>query len=205
MAGPASTEVAPSKAASRIVTAAVQLFAEKGYGATSLRDIAASLNMSPGAVYPHFKAKESLLFAISLHGHTQSLLAVTVAITGVESPTERLRQAVRAYVAWHARNNSLARVVQYELRSLTAEHYSHIVRLRRKTTATFRDILRAGRETGEFSCVDPDAAVLAITSLGLDVSRWFPTHAFSDPDALAGRYAELCLQMVGQGGPPVMG
>ncbi|KWX69254.1 TetR/AcrR family transcriptional regulator [Mycobacterium sp. NAZ190054] len=192
-----ATPVAPSKAAARIVAAAVVLFAEQGYGATSLRDIAASLDLSPGAVYPHYKTKESLLFAISLRGHTQSLRAVTDAIAPFENPVDRLRHAVTAYVAWHARNNALARVVQYELRSLSDEHYREIVKLRRQTTETFREILLAGRESGSFSCQDPEATVLAITSVGLDVSRWFPTHAFADPDDLARRYADLALLMAG--------
>lgn len=197
MASPSVAGVGLSKAAARIVAAAVVLFAEQGYGATSLRDIAASLNLSPGAVYPHFKAKESLLFAISLQGHTQSLRAVTDAIAPLDSPVDRLRHAMTAYVAWHARNNALARVVQYELRSLSGEHYREIVKLRRQTTEVFREILLAGREGNSFSCPDPEATVLAITSVGLDVSRWFPTHTFADPDDLARRYADLALVLAG--------
>ena len=37
----------------------------------------------------------------------------------------------------------------------------------------------------------------AITSLGVDVSRWFPSNTYSEPDIIATRYVELALRMVG--------
>lgn len=55
----------------------------------------------------------------------------------------------------------------------------------------------SGDWAGEFRTIDVEAATLAISSLGVDVSRWFPSNAFSDPDILAARYAELALRMLG--------
>jgi AcrR family transcriptional regulator len=187
-----------SKAAARIRLAAIELFAAKGYGATSTRDIAASLDLSPGAVYPHYKTKEALLFAISLEGHTNALDAVKHVVQPLDTPTERLASAVTAYVTWHAENRDLARVVQYELRSLSPEHFATIANLRRATSRIFKRIINDGNASGEFNTLDVEAATLAITSLGVDVSRWFPSQAFSDPSTLAHRYVELALRVVGR-------
>ncbi|WP_072803305.1 TetR/AcrR family transcriptional regulator [Rhodococcoides yunnanense] len=190
-------QVGTSKAAARIRNAAIEIFAEKGYGATSTREIAASLDLSPGAVYPHYKTKESLLFAASLEGHRMALGTVQEADSIGGSATDRLVAVVAAYVRFHARHHALARVVQYELRSLTPEHFSIIASVRRTTSNVFVDIIETGNSTGEFQALDTDAATLAITSLGIDVSRWFPTGAFADPDVVADRYVELALRMVG--------
>ncbi len=57
--------VGGSKAAARIRTAAIEEFAEHGYGGTTTRRIAARLGMSPAAMYPHYASKEELLFAIA--------------------------------------------------------------------------------------------------------------------------------------------
>ena len=190
-------EVGTSKAAARIRAAAIKVFASKGYGATSTREIAASVDLSPGAVYPHYKTKESLLFAISLEGHLAALDATTDADSPTAPPVDRLTATVAAYVKWHARHHTLARVVQYELRSLSDEHLEAIVRIRRATSAVFQRIIDAGEQSGDFQMIDAEAATLAITSLGVDVSRWFPSNAYSDPDTLAGRYVELALRMVG--------
>ena len=63
-----------SAAAERIRRAAIEAFAESGYGGTSTRQIAKRLNMSATAMYPHYRSKEELLYAIALEGHG-SLLA----------------------------------------------------------------------------------------------------------------------------------
>lgn len=190
-----------SKAAARIRRAAVEMFAAKGYGATGTREIAARLDLSPGAVYPHYKTKESLLFAISLEGHHRALESVTSVDDPDLAPSMRLARSVHSYVHWHASNTALAQVAQHELGALDAEHFAVIAQLRRQTTAVFRTIIRAGEDTGTFNTIDVEAAVLAISSLGVDVSRWFPSHTFADPAVLADRYVELVLRMVGATSP----
>ena len=45
---------------------ALDLFADQGYEATSMRDIAAALGLSPGAFYHHFPSKEAVLIAVCL-------------------------------------------------------------------------------------------------------------------------------------------
>lgn len=189
--------VGTSKAAARIRAGAIELFAAHGYGSTSLRDIAAHVGLSPGAVYPHYKTKESLLFAIAIEGHASVLAAVTAADSQDRPPIERLTAAVIEYVVWHADNHLGARVVQYELRSLSDQHFKAVASLRRATSDVFADIVETGHKSGDFRPVDVDATVLAITSLGIDVSRWFPTRKYSDPAALAAQYSELTLLMVG--------
>ena len=189
--------VGTSKAAARIRRAAIDAFAAKGYGATGTRDIAASLNLSPGAVYPHYKTKESLLFAISLEGHQAVLAATTDADDPAATAVDRLTSTVTAYVQWHARNQAVAQVGQHELRSLSPEHFKVIAKIRRATSRVFTRIIQAGNVSGDFNTIDVEAATLAITSLGVDVSRWFPSRTHSDPDVLAQRYAELACRMVG--------
>ncbi|HWS93146.1 MAG TPA: TetR family transcriptional regulator, partial [Mycobacterium sp.] len=112
-------------------------------------------------------------------------------------PVERLTAVVTAYVKWHADNHQRARVVQYELRSLSAPNLEVVARLRRATSGVFKTIVEAGRASGDFSVVDVDTTVLAITALGVDVSRWFPTRKYSDPAALAVKYSQLTTMMVG--------
>lgn len=193
-------EVGTSKAAARIRAAAIEIFAAKGYGATSTREIAASLDLSPGAVYPHYKTKESLLYAISLEGHHAALAALTNADQPTARPVDRLSSTVSAYVQWHARNRAAARVVQYELRSLSPDHFKTIVSIRRATSRVFTRIIEAGDASGDFHTIDTEAATLAITSLGVDVSRWFPSNTYADPAILAKRYVELALRIVGTTG-----
>lgn len=65
-------EVTPD-AARRLLVAAVDAFAERGYHATTTRDIAGRAGMSPAALYIHYKTKEELLHRISRIGHDRAL------------------------------------------------------------------------------------------------------------------------------------
>ncbi|MFI9507881.1 TetR/AcrR family transcriptional regulator [Nocardia sp. NPDC052566] len=193
----ADDAVGTSRAAARIRAAATEMFAARGYGETSMRDIAARLGLSPGAVYPHYKTKESLLFAIALEGHRAVLSVLAEADSPQATPGQRLAATFAAFVRFHADNHAQARVVQYELRSLSEESFKQIAAIRRATSKIFLDIVKTGCEAGDFDAPDVDAAVLAITSLGIDVSRWFPARGHRDPQALAAKYTDLCLRMVG--------
>ena len=125
---------ADSAAAERMRRAAIEAFAESGYGGSSTRQIAKRLNMSATAMYPHYRSKEELLYAIALEGHSSLLAALKGADDPAASFTERLRAVVAAFAAWHAENHKQARVVQYELHGLTPAHYRTIAPLRHQAT-----------------------------------------------------------------------
>jgi len=185
-----------AQAAARFRAAAIEAFAERGYGATSTRDIANRLGLSTAAMYPHYKSKESLLYAISLDGHQSALHELERADRPQIAPPERLRLVVSAFTRWQANNSALARVLQYEIRSLTPEHYKDVARLRRATSAVIETIIETGSISGDFTVTDTDAALLAISSLCVDVCRWFPSRTHSDPDLLGELYAEIALRIV---------
>ena len=69
-------EVRPVAARARLLCAAVEAFAAKGFNGTTTRDIANGAQMSSAAVYVHFRSKEELLFEISDAGHRAILAAI---------------------------------------------------------------------------------------------------------------------------------
>jgi AcrR family transcriptional regulator len=185
-----------SVAAERIRRAAIEAFAESGYGGTSTREITKRLGMSATAMYPHYRSKEELLFAISLDGHQGALTALQTADDPDAAHLSRLRAVVTAFTLWQAEQRQLARVVQYELHALTAEHYKSITALRRQTSDVIAAIVHGGKLSGDFDIEDPDDTVLALSSLCVDVCRWFPTREHRDPQQLARVYADLAERLV---------
>ncbi|MFD8014010.1 TetR/AcrR family transcriptional regulator [Streptomyces sp. NPDC058955] len=189
-------EVAP-EAARRLLVAAVEAFAERGYHATTTRDIAGRAGMSPAALYIHYKTKEELLHRISRIGHDKALEILRAAEVRDGAPSERLADAVRSFVRWHAERHTTARVVQYELDALGPEHRAEIVELRRGTEATVRRIIEEGVAAGEFDVADPSGTTVAVLSLCIDVARWFNVQGRRTPDEVGAFYADLVLRMVG--------
>ncbi|MFI6105555.1 TetR/AcrR family transcriptional regulator [Streptomyces sp. NPDC093595] len=189
-------EVTPD-AARRLLVAAVEAFAERGYHATTTRDIAGRAGMSPAALYIHYKTKEELLHRISRIGHDKALAILEAAANGPGTAAERLADAVRSFVRWHAGRRTTARVVQYELDSLSEEHREEIFGLRRRSDAAVRRIINEGVAAGEFDVPDVSGTTLAVLSLCIDVARWFNTEGRRTPDEVGALYADLVLRMVG--------
>jgi AcrR family transcriptional regulator len=183
--------------ARRLVLAATEAFSERGYHATTTRDIAAAAGMSPAALYVHFPSKVALLFAIARSGHEQALDLVRRAVASSSDPEQRVRRIVTDFVAWHARQHRIARVVQYELHALPEPEFGVVRDLRRRTEQVVRDVISEGVAAGRFQVPDVATAARAVLSLGIDVARWYTGHAGPSPDELGRQYADLVLRMLG--------
>lgn len=184
-------------AARRLMAAAIESFATRGYHATTTRDIANAAGMSPAALYVHFPSKAAVLSAISRSGHEQALEMISTVVRSTEDPVEAIRLVVQRFVAWHAKRHRVARVVQYELQALPEEDYRVIADLRRRTEQLVRDVISAGVASGRFEVADIRTAARAVLSLGIDVARWYTEGSKPSPATLGRQYAELVLGMLG--------
>ncbi|MBM9506113.1 TetR/AcrR family transcriptional regulator [Actinacidiphila acididurans] len=196
LSGESWNDITPD-AARRLVVAAVEAFAERGYHATTTRDIAGRAGMSPAALYIHYKTKEELLYQISKVGHLRSLALLSEARDAAAPAADRLATAVRRFVRWHAEYHTTGRVVQYELGALAADHYAEIVALRRRSEDAIRSIIEEGVAAGDFDVPDVSGTTLAVLSLCIDVARWFNPRGRRTPDEVGELYADLVLRMVG--------
>jgi AcrR family transcriptional regulator len=188
-------------ARTRLVSAATAAFAERGYHATTTRDIAARARMSPAAVYVHHSSKEELLFLISRDGHDTALQVLREASPDDAEPFTRLRDTVRAFTLWHARHHTAARVVQYELAALSPEHRREIGARRRDIDQHMRDVITAGVDQGVFDVPDIPGTTLALLSLAVDVARWYRDDGRRSAESVADLYADLAVRMVRAQGP----
>jgi len=185
----------PSGAQQNLLDAAIDAFAELGFGGTSTRDIAARAGRSPSAVYIHYSSKEEVLFAVSLRGHVDAMDALVEA-TSAREPARRLADMVFAFSSWHLRHSQRGRVVQYEFHALTREHQVQIADLRRQIRKVVVDVIEEGIATGVFEADDPRQAADAVLSLSIDVVRWFDPARTGDRDEVARTHADLAVRML---------
>jgi len=179
----------------RLLQAAVEAFAEKGFTATTTRDIALRAGMSPAAVYVHHDTKESLLFTVSVEGHQAALAVIRSAAVLTSDHVERLRHMVREFSTWHAVNSRVGRIVQYEFDALTPDHRAEIADYRRQIERVMRDVLSAGVDDGAFDVVDVPGTARAILSLSIDLVRWFSPRGAHSTDDIAQLHADLAVRM----------
>ncbi|KJS59974.1 TetR/AcrR family transcriptional regulator [Streptomyces rubellomurinus] len=185
------------EAAHRLLQAAVASFAERGFHATTTRDIATAAGMSPAALYIHYQSKAALLAEISQAGHAATLALVCRAAAGEGDPAQRMRGLVEQFTAWHARARTVGRVVNYELHALPEDAYAVVAALRLDIEREVSALIEAGVAAGAFQVAEVRTAARAVTSLGIDVSRWYTDRSTETPEELGRRYGELVLRMLG--------
>ena len=183
----------------RLLQAAAHAFADKGFHATTTRDIASGAGLSPAGVYVHFGSKEELLFALSRSGHESALRLMRSAIADGPTPAEQLVTVMARFTEWHVEQYQVARVVQYEHHHLTPEHHAEVLALRKEMDSLVRHVLDRGVADGTFSVDDSADTALALLSIVVDVARWYSPTIRRTPGEIGSTNAALALRLVGAG------
>src|SRR5574340_427846 len=84
---------------SLILRAASELFAERGYHATSLEDIAARVGIAKGTIYLHFASKDDLVVALMKQGFDLYVKAFQEALESATTPRDRLRAVIDQFTS----------------------------------------------------------------------------------------------------------
>ena len=180
----------------RIMLAAADAFAQRGFHATTTRDIASRAGLSPAGVYVHFASKEVLLFELSRRGHARARDLLVAAADQAGTPTEALRAIVGGFSRWHAEHYELGRIVQFEFRHLSPEHREAVLGLRKEIDGVVAGVLRAGVATGEFEVDDVPVTALALLSMAIDVARWYTPDVRRTPADIETSYGDLAVRLV---------
>ena len=126
----------------QVLEAAANLFVEKGYHGTSIRDIAKSTSMLPGSLYYHFPSKGALLTAVFEEGVRRIGDRVDEALQSAESePWLRLQSACEAHLQMLLGGSSFAQVVVRILPNDAPDSASSLVVMRDSYEARFRDLM----------------------------------------------------------------
>lgn len=189
-----------TEAARRLLLAAVESFATRGFHATTTRDIATAAGMSPAALYIHYPSKAALLAEISRTGHQATLDLVEQAEASSTNPIAQMRRLVEDFTIWHARGHTVGRIVNNELHALPEDAFADVADMRIRIEDTVRRIIESGIAHRLFETPDVRTTARAITSLGIDVSRWYTDRSSETPEELARRYGVLVLRMLGAPG-----
>ncbi|WP_433510347.1 TetR/AcrR family transcriptional regulator [Nonomuraea sp. CA-143628] len=184
-----------------IRSVALELFADKGYEATTMADIGEAVGIRAPSLYKHVASKQELLAQIMEATMRELLAANRAAVATTTDPVERLRRATEAHVRYHARHRLEAFVGNREIRSLTEPHRGRVLELRTEYETRFRDLVQAGSRQGVFAVASARLASYAILDLGMGLAAWYREDGEHGEDAVVWQYSEFALRLVGAGGP----
>jgi TetR/AcrR family transcriptional regulator, cholesterol catabolism regulator len=165
---------APEATRRAVIDSALSLFERKGFHATSVQEIAERAKVSKGAFYHHFDSKEDVLRLIYTEFADVQLADTRRAIETFDSPTDQLREVVRANLVTTARYRANVNVFFQERRFLSAARFSEIKAQRDESEAQLVGIVERGIATGEFRA-DLDAKIAVFNVIGTIVwtNQWF--------------------------------
>jgi AcrR family transcriptional regulator len=168
------TQAPVSVSFGRIQEEAIRLFAEQGYAATSMRDIASAVGLLPGSLYAHISGKEDLLLKIVQDG-IQNYLDVMDPIAASDDPADvRMRGLVYAYMDVVGRTLEQSRVAFDQWSYLGPENLKKIVKLRQRYESLFTTVLDDGVAAGIFADVaHRKISALAVIGLLNSVTGWY--------------------------------
>ncbi len=187
-----------------IINAALELFSEKGYEATSIRDIAEKSNVKSATLYYYVKTKKDLLLNI-MKNYLHQLIEVTEEkIRNSSSPKEKLKQLIRIHVKNHGKEKLAALVVDNEYRSLKGEDRKQVKELRSQYEQFWLEVLEEGKSQGTFHFRDSKITAFALIGLCTYVVHWYREGEKYSLDEVAEQYVDYGLNIVGLVGEGVV-
>ena len=177
--------------------AAVNLIARYGYEAMSMRQLAAEVGVQAAALYRYFPTKEDLLFTL-MREHMEGLREAWERARPFDAdPAEQLAAYVRNHIAFHIGRRHATHVSNMELRSLSPDRLTQILKQRTAYEKELRTILREGAEAGDFSIEDTGLTAMALIQMMTGVIVWFrPGERLSVTEVTA-TYLSMTMRLVG--------
>jgi len=174
----------------------LRLIYERGYAATSLRDLAAAVGVQPGSLYNHISTKQDLLFGL-VRTHMEELLArLDETLAPLAGSAAQLRAFIEFHLTYHIRKTREVFIAYSELRSLEPANYAAVVALRKAYEKRLIAILDRGAAEGVFSVADTQVAAYGILALLTGITTWFKPDGRLGTQALIGLYTDMVFRSV---------
>jgi AcrR family transcriptional regulator len=182
----------------RILSTSAALFREKGYAASTTRELAGLLGIRKASLYHHIDTKEEILYQICIASLTRIINEISKSISAVASKDD-LRTMIRSHVAEIVGARDFHAVMLIEMRGLTPEHLVEVLALRDRYEKLIQDVVGQSQELGILR--DDVAAkylMLCLLNLLNWTIFWFRSGGELDADQLGDLLASIFLEGASQ-------
>ena len=177
----------------QIILTAAQLFKQKGYEASSMRDIALVLNIEAASLYHHIKSKEEILELICFTMAQKFLSAIAEVNDIYFNAEEKLRKAILHHVEIITEDINKSAVFLREWRSLPENSLKDFMQLRNHYESEFTHIIENGMQEDIFENVDKKFAVLSILSSVNWINEWYQADGKMNAEEIAKKISDFVM------------
>jgi AcrR family transcriptional regulator len=139
-----------------IIHSAAELFREKGFSATSIRDLAAKVGLEPSSIYSHIKSKEELLVEICLPFAEYFTNGMNEVYTSDQTPKRKIRDLIMLHLNVAYDHPASVTVFNDEWRFLPGNYLTQFLEMRKEYEKKFKEILNEGKKAGKFDFENVD-------------------------------------------------
>mgnify|MGYP001277381468 FL=1 len=179
----------------KISEIALHLFAERGYAAVSMRQIASKVGLQVGALYNYFPDKQTILSELLIN-HMENLLQTWHRQTLPEKSDKLLEFFVDFHIEYHLNRPEEVFIAYMELRNLNPDNFKKIEKLRNKYELILSKILSDGVNKNLFTCEETKIASLAIIGMLKEVNTWYKKDGRISVPEIKNIYQQIVLKAV---------
>lgn len=152
----------------KIKECATQLFFDKGFAATSMRELAKAVGIEAASIYSHFKNKQELLAAICIPLMKEMNSKMGQLAEMKRNPIAQLEEFISYYIDININNWYELHILQQDWKYLEDEQLEALKAERALMEDTLTGILEKGMEGGQFYQTDPSM----VAAILLSTFRW---------------------------------
>lgn len=178
----------------KIRHAAVQLFAEMGYHAAPLRDIARLAGIQAASIYYHYPSKQALLVEIMDTHMRQLNTNLEQILAQPDSILEKLYEAIANHIRLHTTYKAEFFIIDTEIRALDGENREKILTLRDQYEHLIQRLLQIGMDESILRLSDVKVTSYAIIAMCTEVASWFRSPGRLTVQQVIDIYSQIITQ-----------
>ena len=179
-----------------ILDIAADTFADRGYPAASMSELARRCGVSKALLYHYYASKDAILFDL-LDRYTQGLLGICDRVEGrVPAPRERLAALVRAFLDEYRMSQTRHVVLVHDVKFLPPVDRERIVDQMREVVARYRTVVSEA-----FPSAIPETHLTAVTMMLFGMMNWTFTWLKPDGPLSYSDFADAVIHVFGEGVP----
>jgi len=155
-----------------ILQKAAVMFREKGFAATSMRDLAESVGIEAASLYNHIRSKNEILEAICFNVANRFTVNMEAIETSQDSSIQKVDTLLRFHIRQMVDNYEEVYVSDREWKHLEEPYLSNFQTQRRNYRKRFASIIEEGIQKKEIKKIDASTAVLIMLHAISGIESW---------------------------------
>jgi AcrR family transcriptional regulator len=177
-----------------IIEKAAKLFRDKGFGASSMRDLAEVVGVEAASLYNHIQSKSEILQAICFKVANEFLSHLEAVERSHEPILKKMETIIRFHIRMMLEQYEYVYISDHEWRHLPEPYLSNFLNQRRGYRKRLGDVIEEGIQKNEIKSIDPYVAILTILSAISGIESWQRSRKSTSAETLEANMVKYLIE-----------